>query len=119
MGPYLGFISAEVVRIVNLIGIGHVRASRVPLARLAVRGMPPAPLAVLAKLQPLRVVALALIGLVVAALAVLACEGCSNPYVATGHGSSPRKVWKGCVTCLLGVLAHAGRRCADYSGCRA
>jgi hypothetical protein len=30
MGLDFGFISAEVVRIVNLIGIGHVRASRVP-----------------------------------------------------------------------------------------
>ena len=93
MGLRLGRISAEVVRVVNLIGIGHVRASRVPLTRLAVRCMPPAPLAVLAKLQPLRVVALAFVRLVVPALAVLAREGDCDPDVSAGHEGVLRESW--------------------------
>src|SRR5215213_370575 len=55
------------------------------LARLAVRGVLPAPLAVLAQPDAIRVVALGLVGLVVPALALLAREGDSDPDVSAGH----------------------------------
>src|SRR5215208_2126625 len=55
------------------------------LARLAVRGVLPAPLAVLAQPDAIRVVALGLVGLVVPALALLAREGDGDPDVSAGH----------------------------------
>ncbi len=61
-------------------------------ARLAVRGVAPAPATVFAQLQSLGIVALALIRLVVPALAVLAGEGGSDPDVSTGHVFCPRTV---------------------------
>jgi hypothetical protein len=54
-------------------------------ARLAVRGVAPAPAAVLAQLESFRVVALALVRLVVPALALLAREGHGYPDISTGH----------------------------------
>ena len=54
-------------------------------ARLAMRGVAPAPAAVLAQLKSLGIVALALIRLVVPALALLAREGYGDPDISTGH----------------------------------
>ena len=56
-----------------------------PLARLAVAGMRPAPLAVLTQPYAIGVVALGLVGLVVPALALLAREGDGDPDVSAGH----------------------------------
>ena len=79
-------------------------------ARLAVRGVAPAPAAVLAQLESLGVVPLALVRLVVPALALFACESGGDPDVSTGHLRASRlgMIDLGCR--VAGAMKNAARR---------